>query len=115
VNDLQITGADEAHSSRRPSRTSAGIGSNTDEMKSVRFASSSSPTTTSSRHKRGSAVLIGLTGGQSEDINTISSIQTLLQYVIYQEYKYMSKVFFIIVKMNNRILMKPLNPVHLLR
>ncbi len=90
MNDLQITGADEAHSSRRPSRMSIGFDSNNDEMKSVRFASSSSPTTTSSRRKQSSIALIGLTGGQSEDIDTISTIQSLLQYVIYQEYKYMN-------------------------
>jgi hypothetical protein len=81
-----VSGTDEASSSRRPSKTSAGIGSNPDETKSVRFASSSSPTTTittttasSSRHKRDSTILVGLTGGPPEDMNTISTIRTLLQ------------------------------------
>jgi hypothetical protein len=74
-----VNGADEINLSRRPSRRSAGFGSNIDEMKSVKFASSSSPTTTSSRHKRGSMTLVGLTDGQPEDMNTISTIQSLLQ------------------------------------
>lgn len=79
VNDLQVNGHEEAQSSRRPSKMSAGLGSNLDDMKSVRFASSSSPTTVSSRHKRGSTVLMGLTGGPPEDLTTISTIQSLLQ------------------------------------
>lgn len=84
VNDLHVTGVEEVNLSRRPSRISAGFGSNTDEMKSVKFASSSSPTTTSSssRHKRGSTTLFAPNGVQPEDINTISTIQSLLQYVI---------------------------------
>lgn len=80
MNDLHIINPDEVHSSRRPSKVSAGFGSNMDEMKSVKFASSSSPTTTSSRHKRGSTALLALNGGQpSEDLTTISTIQSLLQ------------------------------------
>jgi hypothetical protein len=90
VNDLHTTGADEVHSSRRPSRMSAGFGSNMDEMKSVRFASSSSPTTTSSRHKTGSTVLVGINTEQLEDKKAISTIQSLLQYIIYKYNKYIN-------------------------
>lgn len=72
--------ADEANASRRPSRLSASATSNIDEVKSVKFASTSSPVTTSiSRTKAGSATLSGLTGGHAEEVNTISTIRTLLQ------------------------------------
>ncbi len=82
VNDLQVTGIDEVNLSRRPSRMSASVGSIVDEIKSVRFASSSSPTTTSSGHKTGSTVPVGLNDGHPEDLNAISTIQSLLQYAI---------------------------------
>jgi hypothetical protein len=82
VNDLHVIGTDEASSSRRPSRMSAGLGSNNDEIKSVKFASSSSPTTTSSRHKTDSAALVAVTAGRPEEMNTISAIKSLLQYVV---------------------------------
>ncbi|CAF0808765.1 unnamed protein product [Rotaria sordida] len=79
VNDLvHVTGTEETNLSRRPSRMSAGIGGNTEEVKSVKFASSSSPTTSSSRNKTESSTLIGLTGGHSEDLDTISIIRSLL-------------------------------------
>jgi hypothetical protein len=83
VSDLfTAPNADESNISRRPSRMSAGAGSNIDETKSVKFASSSTPTTSSSRNKTNSTTLPGLTGGQPEEMNTISTIRTLLQYVI---------------------------------
>ncbi|CAF3644133.1 unnamed protein product [Rotaria sordida] len=80
VNDLiNVSNVDETTISRRPSRTSASATSNIDEVKSVKFASTSSSGLTSlSRNKTGSASLIGLTGGHAEDINTISTIRTLL-------------------------------------
>ncbi|CAF2342055.1 unnamed protein product [Rotaria sp. Silwood2] len=80
VNDLlHVTGTEEANLSRRPSRMSAGVGSsNAEEVKSVKFASSSSPTTSSSRNKTESATLVGLTGGHPEDLDTISIIRSLL-------------------------------------
>jgi hypothetical protein len=81
VNDLQnAPNVDEPNVSRRPSRLSAGTGSNADEVKSVKFASTSTPTTTtSSRNKTGSTSTAGPTGGQAEEMNTISTIRTLLQ------------------------------------
>jgi len=69
---------------------SAGFGSNMDEMKSVRFASSSPPTTTSSRHKRSSTALVGINPEQLEDTKAISTIQSLLQYVVYKYNKYIN-------------------------
>jgi hypothetical protein len=59
---------------------STGTGSHTDEAKSVKFASSSSsPTKSSSQNKTGSTTVASVTGGQAEEINTISTIRTLLQ------------------------------------
>ncbi|CAF4534188.1 unnamed protein product [Rotaria sp. Silwood1] len=75
---LHVTGTEEANLSRRPSRMSAANGSNTEEVKSVRFASSSSPTTTSSQNKTESTTLVGLTGGHPEDLDTIATIRSLL-------------------------------------
>lgn len=76
VNDLHhATGTDEGNVSRRPSRMSAGIGSNTDDTKSVRFASSSP---TPSRRKLGLSAVVS---GHQDDMNTISTIRSLLQYV----------------------------------
>ncbi|CAF2574698.1 unnamed protein product [Rotaria sp. Silwood2] len=87
VNDLlNASNADETTISRRPSRMSASATSNADEVKSVKFASTSSPgMTSSSRNKTGSASLAGLTGGHAEDINTISTIRTLLHKSEQQE------------------------------
>lgn len=81
VNDLLNTSnADEGNISRRPSRMSASAASTTDEVKSVKFASTSSPgMTISSRNKPGSATIAAITGGHAEEINTISTIRTLLQ------------------------------------
>ncbi len=83
VNDLHVIGTDEASSSRRPSRMSAGLGSNMDEIKSVKFASSSSPTTVSSRHRIGATPAAGLTAGHPEEMNAIAAIKSLLQYVFF--------------------------------
>ena len=83
VNDLHVTGAGEGNSARRPSKMSGDTGSNMDEIKSVKFASSSSPTTTSSRHKTGSTALATVTAGHPEELNTISAIKSLLQYVFF--------------------------------
>lgn len=59
---------------------STGAGSNVDEIKSVKFASSSSVLTkSSSRNKTDSNSVAGLSGGQAEEMNTISTIRTLLQ------------------------------------
>jgi len=79
---LNITNPDETNISRRPSRMSMGAGSNVDEIKSVKFASSSSGVTkSSSQNKAGSITVANLTGGQAEEMNTISTIRTLLQLV----------------------------------
>jgi hypothetical protein len=58
---------------------STGIVSNNDETKSVKFASSSP---TPSRRKMGSSALGAGHSGQQEDMTTISTIRSLLQYVI---------------------------------
>ncbi|CAF4692579.1 unnamed protein product [Rotaria sp. Silwood1] len=83
---LNGSNAEETTISRRPSRISGSATSNIDEVKSVKFASTSSPgMTSSSRNKIGSASLAGLTGGHAEDINTISIIRTLLHKSEQQE------------------------------
>jgi hypothetical protein len=81
VNDLlNVTNADESSISRRTSRLSVGLSSHVDEAKSVKFASTSSSVTKSaSRNKTDSTPVVGSTGGQTEEINTISTIRTLLQ------------------------------------
>jgi hypothetical protein len=81
VNDLtNVTNPDESNISRKPSRMSSAAGSTADEVKSVKFASPSSAfTKSSSRNKTGSSTLPGLAGGQAEEMNTISTIRTLLQ------------------------------------
>ncbi|CAM4857478.1 unnamed protein product [Rotaria socialis] len=79
VNDLlHVSGTEDGTSSRRPSRLSVGATSNNDETKSVKFASSSSVTTASSRNKTDSTTLINLTGGHPEDLDTISTIRCIL-------------------------------------
>ena len=78
VNDLiTAPNVDEVSASRRTSRlsTSTGTGTNVDEVKSVKFASSSS----SSRNKTSTTTGAGATSGQAEEMNTISTIRTLLQ------------------------------------
>lgn len=85
VNDLRVTETEEGTSSRRPSRASAlGISTTNEEAKSVKFASSSSPTTLtiSSRNKTDPSALATLPVAQQEDILTISVIRSLLQYII---------------------------------
>jgi hypothetical protein len=78
VNDLlNVTNADESNVSRRPSRLSTATGSNADEVKSVKFASSL--TKSSSQNKTNSTPGTGLSGGPTEEINTISTIRILLQ------------------------------------
>lgn len=80
VNDLHhVAATEEGSISRRPSRMSAGIVSNNDDTKSVKFTSSSP---TLSRRKMGSSTLVGSHSGHQEDMNTISTIRSLLQYVI---------------------------------
>ena len=71
---LNMTNADESNVSRRPSRMSSAVGSHVEEAKSVKFASSSS-----SQNKMSTTTAAGLTGGQTEEMNTISTIRTLLQ------------------------------------
>jgi len=63
--------------------------SNSDEMKSVRFASSS-PTTTSSRYRNSSVPLLNPPEEEQkhEDHTTIQTIRTLLQYVVDSEVEY---------------------------
>ncbi|CAM4747075.1 unnamed protein product [Rotaria magnacalcarata] len=80
VNDLlNVSNGDEINPSRRTSRMSASAVSNIDEVKSVKFASTSTPGMTPSSHNKvGSAGLSSLTGGHAEDLNTISTIRTLL-------------------------------------
>jgi hypothetical protein len=76
VNDLiNGTNIDESNLSRRPSRTSNAV----DEVKTVKFASPSSLTKSSSQNKMNSTVVAVLTGVQAEEVNTISTIRTLLQ------------------------------------
>jgi hypothetical protein len=84
VNDLvNMATTDELNAPRRASKMSLGGGSTIDETKSVKFASSTSPTTrASSANKAGSNTLAALTGAQPEEMNTIATIRTLLQYVI---------------------------------
>jgi len=81
VNDLMnVTNVDEPNVSRRQSRMSIAGASTADEGKSVKFASSSSSLTKlSSRNKTHSTAVVGLISGQTEEINTISTIRTLLQ------------------------------------
>lgn len=74
-----VTNVEESNRSRRPSRMSVGGGSTIDESKSVKFASSSSLTKSSSRNKTNSISGTVITGGQAEETNTISTIRTLLQ------------------------------------
>lgn len=75
-----VTNAEESNISRRPSKLSVGGGSNVDESKSVKFASSSSSLTkSSSRNKTNSTSGTVLGGAQPEEVNTISTIRTLLQ------------------------------------
>lgn len=84
VNDLvNVATTDELNVPRRASKVSLGGGSTIDETKSVKFASSTTPTTrASSANKAGSSTLAALTGAQPEEMNTIATIRTLLQYVI---------------------------------
>lgn len=81
VNDLlNVTNADDPNASRRTSRMSAGGGSHIEEVKSVKFASSSSSLAKlTPQNKPGSATATSITGGQSEEVNTIFTIRTLLQ------------------------------------
>lgn len=79
---LHVSITEESSSSRRPSRVSVGMTSMNEDVKSVKFASASSPTTSTSRNKTDSAILINLTGGHPEDLDTISTIRSLLQFVI---------------------------------
>ena len=77
---LHGTDTEETSLSRRPSRLSVGIGSNNEEVKSVKFASSSSPTISSSQNKPESTTLNAPpVVEQSEEQNTILTIQSLLQ------------------------------------
>ena len=84
VNDLvNMTTTDESSAPRRASKMSVGGGSIVDETKSVKFASSTSATTrASSANKVGSSIMAVLTGAQPEEMNTIATIRTLLQYVL---------------------------------
>lgn len=76
---LNTTNADDPNASRRTSRISTAGGSHVEEAKSVKFASPSSLTKLTSQNKPGSATATSVTGGLSEEVNTISTIRTLLQ------------------------------------
>ena len=73
---MNTSNVEETNLSRRASR----ISSTVDEAKSVKFASpSSSLTKSSSRNKANSIAVAGIISGQQEEVNTISTIRTLLQ------------------------------------
>jgi hypothetical protein len=81
INDLvHVTKSDEIAAPRRASRLIVSGGHHTDEVKSVKFASST--TRSLSPNKLGSNPSGLLTSAQPEEPNTIATIRTLLQYVV---------------------------------
>ncbi|CAF0926257.1 unnamed protein product [Adineta steineri] len=84
ANDLHSgTNTDEMNTSRRPSKINIAARNSVDEVKSVKFAA---PTrTTLSRNKSVTNTGTGLTNGHPEEMNTISTIRTLLHKSEHQE------------------------------